>query len=46
MLMNYGLVIMRDGNMIVQFSGDTVIQHGKVYSQVTLKSLYTVIIII
>ena len=35
---------MRDGNRIVQFWGDMVIQHGKVYSQVTLKSLYTVII--
>ena len=35
---------MRNSNKIVQFWGDTVIQHGKVYSQVTLKSLYTVII--
>ena len=36
---------MPDGNKIVEFWGDTIIQYGKVYSQVTLKSLYTVIII-
>ena len=45
MLMDYELVIMRDGNKIIQFWGDTVIQHGEVYSQVTLKSLYMIIII-
>ena len=37
---------MRNGNKVVQLWGDTIIQHGKVYSQVTLKSLYTVITII
>ena len=36
---------MRDGNKIVEFWGDTIIWHGKTYSQVTLKSLYTVTII-
>ena len=36
---------MRNGDKIVQFWGDTIIWHGKVYSQVTLKSLYTVTII-
>ena len=44
--MDYELVIMRNCDKIVQFWGDTIIQDGKVYSQVTLKSLYTVIIII
>ena len=36
---------MRDGNKIIEFWGDRIIWHGKLYSQVTLKSLYTVTII-
>ena len=36
---------MRDGYKIVEFWGDTIIRHGKVYSQVTVKSFYTVTII-